>query len=86
MKNGQVGRLKPVDNFVWVPIYSIVNTSFDPECIYMFVYNENPWNAEILVVCKADRFLSPNIPEYTSPEVYQNPLKYDYLHITDTQQ
>ena len=44
MKNGQVGRLKPVENFVWVPIYSIVNTSFDPECIniYMFVYNENP--------------------------------------------
>ena len=42
MKNGHVGRLKPVDNFVWVPIYSIVNTSFDPECIYMFVYNENP--------------------------------------------
>ena len=36
----QVRRLKPVDNFVWLPIYSIVNTSFDPECIYMFVYNE----------------------------------------------
>ena len=83
----QVGRLKPVDNFVWVPIYSIVNTSFDPECIYMFVYNKTPRNAEILVFCKADRFLGPNIlnmPEYTSPNLPE--LKYGYLHITDTQQ
>ena len=42
---------------------------------------------EILVFCKADRFLSPNIlnmPEYTSPNLPEVPPYYRHIAVDPT--
>ena len=54
----------PTYGHLWkAAIYDIADTLFGPEYIYMFVYNQNLWNVETPVFCKAERFSSPTVPK-----------------------